>query len=158
MLPAMTALPWTCKPFDALDLRELYAVMALRQEVFVVEQRCPYLDADGTDPAAWHLWMDDGDGRVLAYARVFPPGVKCPEASIGRVVTAPSARGTGLGRSLMAQALAVVARECGAVPVHLSAQAHLERFYGSFGFARVGDDYLEDGIPHVGMTLHPARS
>lgn len=158
MLPAMSVLPWHCKPFDALTARELYAILALRGEVFVVEQRCAYLDPDGHDPAAWHLWSGDGDGRVLAYARVFPPGVKCPEACIGRVVTSPSVRGTGIGRALMARALEVVARECGDVPIHLSAQAHLERFYGSFGFERVGENYIEDGIPHVGMTLHRPRS
>jgi ElaA protein len=151
----MAPFPWHWKPFDALTARELYAILALRGEVFVVEQRCAYLDPDGHDPAAWHLWTDDSAGRVLACARVFPPGVKYPEASIGRVVTAASVRGTGLGRALMAQALEKLFHACGDVPVHLSAQAHLERFYASFGFERVGEPYDEDGIPHVGMTRPP---
>ena len=142
---------WIEKPYAALTLDELYALLAFRQEVFAVEQNCPYLDADGYDDRAWHIWTIGADGRVAAYARVFGPGVKYPEASIGRVATALALRRTGLGRALVAQSLDLVRRQFGAVAVHISAQAHLERFYGDFGFVRCTENYLEDDIPHVGM-------
>lgn len=157
MLAAMTLTRWRCEPFGGLTVDDLYDVLALRAEVFVVEQRCPYLDPDGTDRDAWHLLGRDAEGRLVAYARLFRPAVKCPEACIGRVVTAPAVRGRGLGRELLREALAALARRCPGESVHLSAQAHLEAFYASFGFARVGEPYLEDNIPHVGMTL-PART
>ena len=159
MLRAMRTTVWRCDPFDALSVGELYDILALRAEVFVVEQRCAYLDPDGTDRDAWHLRGRDAEGRLVAYARLFRPGVKCPEACIGRVVTAPSTRGRGLGRALLGEALEALAARCRGAAVHLSAQAHLEGFYASFGFARVGDPYLEDDIPHIGMTLPaPAAS
>jgi ElaA protein len=132
---------------------ELYALMALRQEVFVVEQRCPYLDADGYDPLASHLWATgpSGDGPI-AYCRIFPAGVKYPEASIGRVVSAGSARRTGAGRALMAEALRRMdADAAGTAVVRISAQSYLQRFYEGFGFRVVSDAYLEDDIPHVEM-------
>jgi ElaA protein len=141
---------WFCKAFDALTVHELYAIVALRERVFVVEQRCAYLDADGADLVSRHLWMQGG-GDICAYLRIVPAGVKFPEVSIGRVITAPEARGTGLGRELMRRGIAA----CGGVPIRLGAQAHLERFYTELGFARCSDVYDEDGIPHVEM-LRPA--
>ena len=147
---------WTLRPYESLSLDELYALMALRQRVFVVEQNCPYLDADGYDDCAWHLWTLGADGRIAAYARVFGPGVKYPEASVGRVATALAVRRTGLGRALVAQSLDLVRRRFGPAAVHISAQAHLERFYGDFGFVRCTENYLEDDIPHVGM-IRPAQ-
>ena len=146
---------WTEKPHGELTTDELYAILAFRQEVFVVEQRCPYLDADGLDARAWHVWHTCPDGRIDAYARAFAPGVKYPEASLGRVATALAARRTGLGRELVARALFLVRRQFGSVAVHISAQAYLERFYASFGFARCSENYLEDDIPHLGMLRPP---
>ncbi len=144
------ALRWNLRPFDALTVRELYAITQLRERVFVVEQTCAYQDADGADPACRHLWASEADA-IHAYCRLVPAGLKFPEVSIGRVITAPEARGTGLGKELMRRALA----ELGAVPVRIGAQAHLEAFYGELGFCRASDLYDEDGIPHIEMLRTP---
>lgn len=138
-----------CKPWSALSADELYAALALRAEVFVVEQRCPYLDPDGGDRDAWHLWIADDRG-LLAYARVFPPGVRDRGAVIGRVVSAPRARGAGHGRAIVQAAVDLCAARFPG-EVSLGAQKYLLRFYEGFGFARDGEDYLEDGIEHVPM-------
>ena len=136
---------------------ELYAITALRERVFVVEQNCPYLDADGVDPVSRHLWAAPDSDIVgvapHAYCRIVPAGVKFVEVSIGRVITAPEARGTGLGKELMRRGL----EACGDVPVRIGAQAHLEKFYGELGFVRASEPYDEDGIPHIEMlrSLHP---
>jgi ElaA protein len=137
---------WHERAFDELGVAELYAILSLRERVFVVEQRCAYLDADGADPGSRHLWAEEA-GAILAYLRVVPAGTKFAEVSIGRVITAPEARGRGLGRELMRRGLAIT----GAAPVRIGAQAHLERFYGELGFVRASENYDEDGIPHVEM-------
>ena len=137
---------WRWKKFSELTTEELYQVISLRERVFVVEQNCVYLDCDGSDPRARHL-LGFENGKLLAYARAFGPGVKYPEASLGRVVTAPEARGKGLGRQLMEEIL----RRMGEGPVRISAQKYLQPFYESLGFAGAGEDYLEDRIPHVEM-------
>jgi ElaA protein len=141
------ALRWHDRAFDELTVAELYAITALREGVFVVEQNCPYLDADGVDPASRHLWAAADDGALHAYCRIVPAGVKFAEVSIGRVITAPAARGTGLGKELMRRAI----EACGPVAIRLGAQAHLERFYGELGFVRASEPYDEDGIPHIEM-------
>jgi len=138
---------WHDRAFADLTVAELYAILELRARVFVVEQACAYQDPDGVDQAARHLWAAAG-GRIVAYLRIVPAGLKFAEASIGRVVTAPEARGAGLGRELMRRALALA----GGAPLRIGAQAHLERFYGELGFVRASDVYDEDGIPHVEMT------
>jgi ElaA protein len=125
--------------------------------VFVVEQQCVFLDMDGDDDRAWHLlgWAPApaGAGRVLgAYARLFAPGVKFAEASIGRVVSHPDVRRSGAGRALMAESLRRLRAIAPGAPVRIGAQKYLERFYGAFGFVRAGDDYLEDGIVHLEMV------
>jgi ElaA protein len=141
-------LRWYDRGFAELSVVELYAIIELRERVFVVEQTCAYLDADGADLASRHLWAEAGQARALrAYLRIVPAGVKFEEVSLGRIVTAPEARGTGLGRTLVARGLAAV----GVVPVRIGAQAHLERFYNDFGFRRASEPYVEDGIPHVEM-------
>ena len=142
---------WTCVPFKELATEQLYDLLALRSEVFVVEQNCVFLDIDGLDRQTWHLLGQGDDGRLLAYLRLIPPGLKAPDALIGRVVTAPAARGGGTGRVLMAEALAQCERLWPGHPITLHAQAHLERFYASFGFARVVEQYSEDGILHQEM-------
>lgn len=142
---------WQWTSFSDLDLATLYAVMRVRQEVFVVEQTCAYLDADGADPAAFHLlgWSDD---TLVAYLRVFPPGsTDHPEAVIGRVIITEPHRGRGLSRALMHEAHAQMARQWGDAPSWLSAQAHLEGLYRSLGYAVCGAGYDEDGIPHLPM-------
>nr|HEX4318200.1 GNAT family N-acetyltransferase [Kofleriaceae bacterium] len=140
-------LAWHDRAFDDLTVRELYAIIELRERVFVVEQACVYLDADGLDPRCRHVWAAAGDA-VHAYLRYVPAGARYAEAALGRVVTAPAARGTGLGRELLRRAIATY----GGAPLRLAAQAHLERFYADFGFVRASEPFDEDGIPHVYMV------
>ncbi|TDP74111.1 GNAT family N-acetyltransferase [Roseateles toxinivorans] len=144
------ALSWTCKPFSGLTAAELYQALQLRSEVFVIEQQCIYLDPDGLDPQAWHL-SGRNDGRLQAYLRLLPPGLKSEEPVIGRVVTAPAARGGGLGRQLLVQALVECEKLWPGRALFLSAQAHLQSFYGGLGFVPVSEQYVEDGIAHVDM-------
>jgi ElaA protein len=140
---------WQLKPFDALTPGELYAVLALRSDVFVVEQNCVYLDTDGLDSVALHLWLP-GTPHALAVARLLPPGSCYAEASIGRVATAGRVRRTGLGRALFQRALDEVAQRWPG-PVRIMAQSYLTKFYAEFGFLIQGDEFLEDGIPHFYM-------
>lgn len=147
IVPNVTQRSWHSLYFDELSVHQLYKLMVLRQRVFVVEQNCPYLDADGLDLTSRHLWAETPAGEVHAYVRLVPAGAKYEEISIGRVITAPEARGTGLGRELMARAIDA----CGGVPIRIGAQAHLEKFYGELGFVRSSDVYDEDGIPHIEM-------
>jgi ElaA protein len=141
---------WNWKKFGDLSGAEIYEMIRLRERVFVVEQKCFYLDCDGLDPVAWHLFGREA-GVLVAYARAFAPGIKYAEASCGRVAIAPEIRGRGLGRELMKEVLARMSEEFGEVPVRISAQSHLREFYASLGFQAVGEDYLEDGIPHLEM-------
>ena len=141
---------WELRAFDALTVAELYGILRTRQEVFIVEQKCAYADADGLDPLASHLFAVDGDA-VIACARLFAPGRRRREAVIGRVVTAASVRRSGLGRELMRRAIDAVETEHGRIAIWLGAQKYLQRFYESFGFVRDGEDYLEDDIPHLPM-------
>ena len=152
--PTELTVTWQCSPFNELTAGELYAVMEVRQRIFVVEQRCAYLDADGFDHLAHHLlgWRNTPDGLLLAaYARLFPPGVKYKEASIGRVLTHPSARRGGLGKTLMEEAIQRIADSQWGGPIRVAAQLYLEGFYGEFGFRRVTDPYVDDDIWHVDM-------
>lgn len=139
-------------PFDQLTLPEYHNIMMLRQEVFVVEQNCPYPDADDKDLPGWHLSGRTPDGKLACYARLLAPGVSYPEyASIGRVVSAPFCRRTGAGRQLMAEAIPLCALLFGPGPIKISAQTYLLDFYQSFGFVSTGEQYLEDGLPHTAM-------
>ncbi len=147
-----SGLRWRWCRFDELDVFELDAIFRARQQVFVVEQNCAYLDADGHDADSFHLaaWGAKR-GVPSAYARVVHPGRKYAESSIGRVITTGAVRGSGVGRELVRRA---VAHCCEAFPAHgirISAQSHLERFYADAGFVIVGERYLEDGIPHTEM-------
>lgn len=146
------AINWILKSFPQLTTEELYALLRLRNIVFVVEQDCPYLDTDGKDQASWHLMAFDDD-RLVAYTRIIPPGISYEEVSIGRVVTAPEARGSGIGRELMEQSLRHCETLFGQVPIRIGAQQYLERFYASLGFISTGEPYLDDGIPHIEMLL-----
>ncbi len=145
-------LAWDDRAFAQLAVAELYAIAQLRERVFVVEQRCAYLDADGLDPPSHHLWATR-DGEVVAYLRVVPPGARFVEPSLGRIVTASAVRGTGLGRELVRRGIALALALHGDGAIRIAAQAHLERFYGEFGFARASDVFDEDGIPHVEMII-----
>jgi ElaA protein len=143
---------WTWSRFADLGVDNLYDVLALRCRVFVLEQG-PYLDPDGIDRLAWHLLGRDDAGELQAYLRVVDPGVKYAEPSIGRVITAAAVRGTGLGRRLVAEGVARCTAAWPGQGIRISAQAHLERFYGGLGFVRVGDPYPEDNIPHLEMLM-----
>ena len=142
---------WLWLRFADLGVDNLYDALALRCRVFILEQG-PYLDPDGLDRVSWHLLGRDAAGVLQAYLRVVDPSVKYTEPSIGRVITAPEVRGTGVGRVLFAEGV----RRCEAAfpgqGIRISAQAHLEPLYGSFGFARVGEPYLEDNISHLEMA------
>lgn len=141
---------WTWARFEHLTLDDLYDSLALRCRVFILEQGA-FLDPDGLDRHAWHLLGRDTHGVLQAYLRVVDPGRKYAERSIGRVITSADLRGQGAGIALMNEAIA----RCDALwpggPIRISAQAHLQRFYGRWDFATVGDPYGEDGIPHVEM-------
>lgn len=137
------------KDMGGFSAHELYALLKLRVDVFVVEQNCPYPELDGKDDQALHLMLKRGED-IIAAARIFPPHDDKP-AKIGRVVVSPDHRGERLGDALMREALKACAERFPGVPVFLSAQSHLQKFYGSFGFKPVSDEYLEDGIPHVDM-------
>lgn len=140
--------------FDDLGVHGLYEVLALRSRVFVLEQG-PYLDPDGIDASSWHLQGRDDAGVLQAYLRAVDPGVKYEEPSIGRVVTAPEVRGTGLGRALMGEGLKRCAAQWPGQGIRISAQARLRGFYSSLGFEAAGEEYLEDQIPHVEMSWRP---
>ena len=145
---------WSDCALGAMPPPTMYAVLALRSKVFVVEQNCVFLDPDGLDTQAAHL-MGHGDGQLLAYARCFPPGVAFAEASIGRIVTDDAARDRGIGQELVRQAKALVQRRWGQCPIRIGAQARLLHFYQGHGFADVGKPYLEDGIDHLEMLFQP---
>jgi len=146
-----SGLRWTCQPFDDLPARTLYTLLALRTEVFVIEQNCVFQDMDGLDLHAHHLLGWAEDGHLAACARLLPAGVKAPEVVIGRVITAPWARGAGQGHALMREALACCERLWPGQPVTLHAQARLQGFYRQHGFHTVSEPYIEDGIPHIEM-------
>ncbi|MEM9886084.1 MAG: GNAT family N-acetyltransferase [Bacteroidota bacterium] len=141
------------KSFQELSLEELYELLRLRQEVFVLEQECAYLDADGKDQAGWHL-MGKKNGEIVAYARLLPQGISYESyPSIGRIVTSASGRGKGYGKALVEKSIAICRQKWGKQPIKISGQSYLLNFYQSFGFQIVGEEYLEDGIPHLAMLL-----
>ncbi|MGB0918581.1 MAG: GNAT family N-acetyltransferase [Flavobacteriales bacterium] len=143
-------LRWEWKPFNELSAEEMYTVLCVRQEVFVLEQECLYLDADGKDRKSFHLMGFDGSD-LMAYARIVEPGVSYEEVSIGRILSSKKARRTGAGIELMNEALSRIEAIYGKVPVRISAQSYLEKFYKKFGFEPTGKEYLEDEIPHMEM-------
>jgi ElaA protein len=142
---------WQCKFFTELTNFEVYKILQLRNEVFIVEQNCVYQDCDDKDLKAYHFmgWDDD---KLVAYTRLLSPGISYPDAaSIGRVITSPSVRGKNVGKELMTNSIAEVYRLFGKIPIRISAQFYLKRFYESFSFVQYSDVYMEDGIEHIGM-------
>jgi ElaA protein len=139
--------------FEQLTRDELYEILKLRVDVFVVEQNCPYPELDEKDrhPQTQHMVIQDRDGHLVAYCRILPPGLSYPQASIGRVVVASSHRGQGLAESLMQQALPKVLAYWPNAGVQIGAQEHLQKFYQRLGFISHSKVYLEDGIPHIDM-------
>jgi ElaA protein len=148
-------LTWQCLPFDQLSTKEIYTILRARQVVFVVEQNCPFLDADDVDPHCLHLscWQGRGTNTALAaYARLVPPNLKYLEPSIGRVITSPEFRRRGLGKELMQRAVRAMDELYPGLAIRIGAQQYLEKFYSGFGFETASPTYIEDGIPHVEMV------
>jgi ElaA protein len=143
---------WQLKPFDKLTISELYDILYLRSEVFVVEQQCVFLDVDFKDQLAHHL-MGLHNNKLAAYTRLFNAGITYQEASIGRVVTAPFARNSGIGKNLMTESINQLYTLFGKQPIRIGAQLYLKKFYESFGFQQDSEMYLEDGIEHIEMLL-----
>ncbi len=147
---------WHFAPFPKLSPMDIHDLYQARVGVFVFEQKCPFQDVDGADPQCWHLLGRASDGRIHAYCRLVPPGLKYAEPSIGRVLTTEPARGTGAGRELMAEALRCAEALWPGRAIRIGAQRYLERFYGEFGFTTVSEPYDEDGIMHVLMLRNGA--
>ena len=147
----MERLTWRWLHYSALSSDELYRILKIRQEVFVVEQRCPYLDADGLDSHAFHLMGEQEVSQIVAYVRMIPPGIKFREVSLGRVLTSTTVRGQGLGRSLMTEAIRRADLTFPHQAIRISAQLYLKQLYQDFGFHPVSAPYDEDGIVHIEM-------
>lgn len=139
------------KSLDDFSSRELYEYLKLRSEVFVVEQACIYLDLDGRDDRAWHVLGYADDGSLLACTRIFDGGDYMEDPSIGRVAVKASHRGKGLGKAIMEASVREVEKRFNPDRILLSAQTYLKAFYRNLGFREYGDEYLEDGIPHIAM-------
>jgi ElaA protein len=143
---------WVCKPFRELTTEELYLILRLRSEVFVVEQNCVFLDMDNKDFYCDHI-MGWKENMLLGYSRIVPPGISYEESSIGRIVSSPAGRGMGVGRELMQQSIQTLYRIHGKRDIRIGAQYYLKEFYESYGFVQTGDIYPEDGISHIEMLL-----
>ncbi|MGV8914865.1 MAG: GNAT family N-acetyltransferase [Kaistella sp.] len=146
----MNQILWKIKAFEELSVAELYEILQIRQQVFIVEQTCYYLDADGSDEKAVHIWAEK-NGQIVAYCRIFDENIKYPEASIGRVLTHPAFRNVSLGKVLLGIAINTIETKFRTNEVRISAQNYLLRFYEEFGFRKTGKSYLEDDIPHTEM-------
>jgi ElaA protein len=144
------ALEWTIKSFESLSVNELYNILRLRSEIFVVEQNCVYLDLDGKDQKALHLF-GTFEGNIVAHARLFKPGISFVHASIGRVTVEAKHREKKWGHELMRQAIAGVLEHFGETEITIGAQLYLKKFYESHGFVQTSEMYLEDDIPHIQM-------
>jgi len=140
-----------CKPFDSLTTKELYEILRLRSEIFVVEQHCIFLDQDNKDFSCQHLMLY-ANKELMAYARIVPAGLSFEEPSIGRIVSSPAARGKGFGKQLVQLAIENCLRLHGNKPIKIGAQLYLKAFYESFGFEQVSEIYDEDGIDHLDMV------
>ena len=150
----MEQISWKCVAFEALDVYSLYAILRLRSEVFVVEQSCVFLDLDNKDQDCYHLMGWQGK-HLAACARIVPKGVAYDYLSIGRVVTSPASRGTGIGKQLMLTAIEQCFALYGVQPLKIGGQLYLQKFYESLGFRQISDIYDEDGIDHIEMLLTP---
>lgn len=142
---------WQLKKFNQLTTKELYEILRVRAEVFVVEQECVYQDLDMKDQKSWHLFLEDG-GEIIAYLRILNKGVAYPEIAIGRVLTKDTQRKKGLAREMMRKAIKFIETDLKENAIRISAQVYLMKFYESLGFKAVSEIYLEDGIEHIEMV------
>lgn len=140
-----------CKPFQELTITELYAILQVRTDVFVVEQACPYPEVDGKDQQCLHMFLEI-EGDIAAYCRLLPPGISYEQTSIGRVLVHPAHRGKGLAQQMMKLAINTIEKEMNETTIKIQAQAYLQAFYEQLGFLVVSDTYLEDNIPHIDMV------
>lgn len=147
------SLIWFCQSFHDLDNHRLYAIIKLRQDVFVVEQDCVYADLDDLDQNSLHMGAVTADGDLLCYARCLPPGLSYSESSIGRIAVSESARGLKLGRELVSRSININREHWPGQDIKIGAQAHLEHFYNTLGFDTISEPYDEDGIMHIKMLL-----
>lgn len=145
---------WILKPFAELTPYELYSILQLRNEVFIVEQNCPYQDMDNKDQKSWHL-MGIKENKLMAYSRLLAPGISYSESSIGRIVSSPSVRKTGMGKKLMEESIKQIKNLFKTDTIRIGAQLYLKSFYESYGFVQDGEIYLEDNIPHIIMLKNP---
>lgn len=140
------------KTFSELDTEDLYQILRLRSEVFVVEQHCVYQDIDNKDQNAIHLYYKEND-QIVAYTRIFKAGDYYENPCIGRVVVSKKNRGNDLGKKIMIDSMEYIKQNIKAEKIELSAQKYLDKFYKDLGFYKIGEDYLEDGIPHQRMIF-----
>lgn len=138
------------KKFNELNIEEIYKILALRNEVFIVEQECPYLDCDDKDLNSYHLFLTE-NGQIVSYLRILEKGVSYDEISIGRVAVKKSYRGKGISRKMMLKAIEFIENNLSENTIKIQAQAYLLNFYSSLGFKAVSEEYLEDNIPHIDM-------
>ena len=148
---------WQLKKWEELSVEDLYRCLQLRIAVFIVEQNCPYHEADDKDRKSLHLFTTNQQNEVIAYLRLLLPGVSYDEWSIGRVATDISHRRSGLGKELMKYAMEYLSTQHKNPAIRISAQAYLEKFYSELGFKKVSEEYLEDNIPHIEMLYTPMQ-
>jgi ElaA protein len=143
-------LNWVIKKFEELKSEEIYQILKIRNEVFIVEQHCAYQDCDGKDKAAYHIFLEDNK-EIVAYLRILQKGVSYDEISVGRVLVNKNYRGKGLAHEMMMKAINFIEENLNESEIRISAQAHLVSFYRGVGFEEVSTVYLEDDIPHIEM-------
>lgn len=145
---------WCIKSFQELTNDELYEILQVRTAIFVVEQKCAYLEVDGKDKLAYHLFKKENE-KIIAYLRVLPKGISYREASLGRIIVKQAQRGTGLGRELVARGIDFLENQLHEKTIKIQAQSRLQTFYESFGFRSISDIYSDEGLPHVDMLKTP---
>ena len=141
---------WKIKKFEELTTNELYMILKVRNEVFILEQTCPFLDCDDKDRSSYHMFLENNN-EIIAYCRLLPKGVAYKESSIGRVLVSKNYRGQNLAKELMEKGINFIIKNLNENEIKIQAQAYLFKFYSSFGFIPISDEYIEDDIPHIDM-------
>lgn len=146
-------LSWVCKNFEEISGEEMHEILSIRQNVFIVEQKCVYQDADELDRCSWHLLGRSVDGTIVAYGRVNFPGSRYREPSFGRILTSKDVRGLGVGREVVRRCIELCKRQYPELDIRISAQTYLVDFYSDFGFEEVGEPYDDEGVEHIDMVM-----